>query len=102
LLTEKDRYKLIHPCVREEQVGRVRHQAGRNHYAVLFGFKKIQERLSYLVACHHVSNSFSRDNLGAMVVKSMNLKINGNQIVNANDSKMLLVHGPFQTVNAEW
>ena len=41
LLAEEDRHELVHAGVGEQQVGRVRHEAGRRHNGVLFLLKKI-------------------------------------------------------------
>jgi hypothetical protein len=42
-LPQKDRHKLVHPRVREQQVRRVRHQARRRHERVLLRPEKIEE-----------------------------------------------------------
>ncbi len=52
LLAEKNRHKLVHPRVREEQIGRVGQQARRRHNRVLLRFKKLEKRLAYLATGH--------------------------------------------------
>ena len=53
LFTEKNRHELVHPCVGEKQVWRVRHQARGRHNRVLPGLKKIEKRLSNLRTGHY-------------------------------------------------
>ena len=52
-LAEEDRHELVHAGVGKQQVGRVRHEAGRRHDGVLFVLKKIEEGLSDLRAGLH-------------------------------------------------
>jgi len=47
-LSEKDRDKMIHPCIGEEQVRGVGHQARRRHDAVLLRAEEIEVRLANL------------------------------------------------------
>ena len=45
-------HKLIHPRVREKQVGGSRHKGRRGHRGVRFGFKKIEKGLADLSGGH--------------------------------------------------
>jgi len=45
--TEEIRYKLVHPCIGEQQVGRSWHQAGAGNYFVAFTVEEIEETLAY-------------------------------------------------------
>src|SRR4051812_34526747 len=51
-LTEEDGHELVHPCVGEEQVGRIRHQTRRRHNGVVLRFEEVQERLTYFSTGH--------------------------------------------------
>ncbi len=53
-LAEEDRDELVHACVREQQVGGVRHQARRGHDGVRLRFEEIQVGLANLGARHWV------------------------------------------------
>ena len=50
LFAEKDRHKLVHASVGEQQVWRIGHEAGRGHYGVLAGLKEIEKVLPDLSA----------------------------------------------------
>jgi hypothetical protein len=52
-LAEKNRDKLVHPSIGEEQVGGVWQQARRGYDGVLFPSKKIEKALADLGARHH-------------------------------------------------
>ena len=47
-LAEENGDELVHAGVREEQVRRIRHEAGRRHDGVLLRLEEIEERLANL------------------------------------------------------
>jgi hypothetical protein len=52
-LSQENRDELVHPCIGEQQVRRIGHQAGGLDDAVLFGLKEIEKGLADLGTRHH-------------------------------------------------
>ena len=49
-LAQENGHKLVHPRVGEQQIGRIRQQAGRRHNGVILGLEKVEEILPDLTA----------------------------------------------------
>ncbi len=59
-LAEEDGHKLVHACVGEEQVRRVRHERRGLHHRVLLGGEEIEEGLAYLGGGHGSVNRWRK------------------------------------------